>query len=262
MRKTSLCYIAESCGTDKVTHGYTWVYDKYFSSMKDKELTLLEIGIHKGSSLLMWSRYFNNGKIYGIDDCSGGRMELQNRFPNPTSQNDLMALSAMGFNVRSLSQSNRQGLVDAFKDVEFDIIVDDGSHFQEDQQISLGVLFRFLKPGGHYIIEDTGIFTKESMQDRKDWGFERNWGIRDVENLTDTTLTVCEGYVKNKSLNSPYMNDQEKKYVKENIESMDIYYPGIHNNHWKDTFSWAGDKAVLLGSSAVVIIKKGNSNAT
>ena len=36
----------------------------------------------------------------------------------------------------------------------FDIIIDDGSHWDECQQKTLQNLWKFVKPGGFYIIED------------------------------------------------------------------------------------------------------------
>src|SRR6185503_20962416 len=37
---------------------------------------------------------------------------------------------------------------------DFDLIVDDGGHTMEQQQVSLGFLFPQLRPGGLYVIED------------------------------------------------------------------------------------------------------------
>jgi hypothetical protein len=33
----------------------------------DKEITLLEVGIHKGGSLRLWHDYFPRGQIVGVD---------------------------------------------------------------------------------------------------------------------------------------------------------------------------------------------------
>ncbi len=38
--------------------------------------------------------------------------------------------------------------------VEFDVIIDDGSHRPDHQQITLAALFPHLKPGGLYFVED------------------------------------------------------------------------------------------------------------
>ena len=53
--------------TDKIDHGYLEIYENYFNKLQNKNLTILEIGIADGKSLLMWSDYFKNSKIIGID---------------------------------------------------------------------------------------------------------------------------------------------------------------------------------------------------
>ena len=63
----NLTSIAELYKTDKYTHGYTKIYEKYFDSFRDKKLKILEIGIADGKSLLTWSDYFTNSIIVGID---------------------------------------------------------------------------------------------------------------------------------------------------------------------------------------------------
>ena len=53
--------------TDKLTHNYHTIYDKYFSKLKNKKLNILEIGVSDGSSLQAWSNYFKKSTIIGID---------------------------------------------------------------------------------------------------------------------------------------------------------------------------------------------------
>ena len=65
--KKNLTSIAESYKTDKLEHGYIKIYEKYFESIKDKNLKILEIILQIGKSLLMWSDYFRNSNIIGID---------------------------------------------------------------------------------------------------------------------------------------------------------------------------------------------------
>ena len=59
--------IAESYNTDKLEHDYIKIYEKYFESIRNENLKVLEIGIADGKSLLMWSDYFKNSTIIGID---------------------------------------------------------------------------------------------------------------------------------------------------------------------------------------------------
>jgi hypothetical protein len=54
----------------------------------------------------------------------------------------------------------------------FDYIVDDGHHYQEHQQVSLGVLFEHVKPGGYYIIED--VASMDTLLKGKYWGQKKS----------------------------------------------------------------------------------------
>ena len=45
-------------------------------------------------------------------------------------------------------------MVDTNSFDEFDIIIDDGGHWKHQQQVTLGFIFPFLKPGGVFVIED------------------------------------------------------------------------------------------------------------
>ena len=55
--------------TDKstMTHCYLDIYESYLGKWRDKEFTLLEIGVAAGNSLRMWREYFTKAHIYGID---------------------------------------------------------------------------------------------------------------------------------------------------------------------------------------------------
>lgn len=47
---------------------YFNVYERHFSSFRNKDVVILEIGVANGGSLQMWKNYFGNkAKIYGID---------------------------------------------------------------------------------------------------------------------------------------------------------------------------------------------------
>ena len=131
--------------TDK--ENYDWVYPKILHPFRDKKLKILEIGVHYGSSLLLFDDYFYNAEIYGLDIDStkwkaGKFKEDIEKRPNikiiEGSQSDVEVL----FNL-----CNNHG--------SFDIIIDDGSHLIEDIICS----FEMLKNNfsGLYIIEDTAL---------------------------------------------------------------------------------------------------------
>ena len=82
--KTELCNIMSKYGSDKGQgpHNYTIYYDEIFKSMRNKSLSLFELGLgtnnldvksnmgpngKPGASLRGWKEYFINSKIYGAD---------------------------------------------------------------------------------------------------------------------------------------------------------------------------------------------------
>ena len=129
--------------TDKIQHHYLEVYDPILSHWTDKDVKLLEIGIHKGGSLNLWRDYFPKGTIAGIDlelpegFIPGERIQL---FQG--SQGDTQFLSQVAASIAPDG---------------FDIIIDDASHIGELSKTTFWHLFdHHLKPGGLYAIEDWG----------------------------------------------------------------------------------------------------------
>ena len=164
MTTKSLTEIANLHGTDKGTigpspkwsaHNYTDIYEAYLERYRYSAITILEIGLgvvgdrwdarivhgrnKGGASLKMWYEYFPNASIYGIDvnDCS----YLDN--------DRIKTFVADQGNIHDL-----EAFTEVIEGIDFDIIIDDGSHRPDHQQISLSYFFRKLKSGGHYFIED------------------------------------------------------------------------------------------------------------
>jgi len=120
---------------------YFYIYDKIFSAYrkKNKPLTFLEIGVAKGGSLEIWKKYFpDDSKIYGVDINPKCR-EIN------FSENIYFHLG---------SASDRNFMEKTFKDIEFDIILDDGSHVCSDVIETFKIMFPKLKNSGVYVVED------------------------------------------------------------------------------------------------------------
>ena len=74
---SKLCKIAMHFNSDKCPysqnttsghrHPYTPIYDDLFSSLRDEEINVAEIGIEKNDSINIWRRYFPLAKIYGYE---------------------------------------------------------------------------------------------------------------------------------------------------------------------------------------------------
>ena len=131
----TLTEIALFYKTDKcIRHNYIQnFYTPLFKKLRNKKLNILEIGIYNGGSLYLWRDYFTNANIYGID---------------------ILDKSKYNSDRISTEICDQKKCNNIFPNINFDIIIDDGSHKWEDQQISFNILFDRLNEGGMYIIED------------------------------------------------------------------------------------------------------------
>jgi len=121
-------------GADKaVDHLFTEVYDDIFSQYESPRI--LEIGVHHGASINMYLEYFKNPYVVGMDIEQ--KIELDPRWK-----------FVLG------DQTNPTDLDKCVEEQPFDIILDDGGHTMRQQQITLGHLFKHVKSGGYYILED------------------------------------------------------------------------------------------------------------
>jgi hypothetical protein len=125
-------------GTDKNTvHSYGPVYDSLFNDFKDTCKNLLEIGFDSGTSLHVYSEYFQNTIIYGIDIND-------NRLPFVKTNNKINTFIGDATKIETINHFNKT----------FDIIVEDGSHLPEHQIQHFKDYSKFVNKGGLYIIED------------------------------------------------------------------------------------------------------------
>ena len=56
-----------SYDTDKLSLNYLDSYDQFFAPLLDRDIRMLELGIFKGGSMLLWRDYFKKGVIAGLD---------------------------------------------------------------------------------------------------------------------------------------------------------------------------------------------------
>lgn len=147
--------------TDKAFwHRYTDIYETWFSKYKDSATNILEIGILNGASINMFSSYFKNAKIDGIDIY-------------PKTQYNTERIKTYVLNQSNVTQLQQFAI---HRENLYDIIIDDGSHQSHDQMITLAELWKCLKPGGIYIIED--LHTSASELDLESACFTiRRWSI-------------------------------------------------------------------------------------
>jgi hypothetical protein len=157
-------------------HGYHHFYESVLGPLRHTpNLRLLEIGVDRGESMLMWLRYFTqlapNG-VQGLDSCSGlrcsdirenitkkctsakisGCERLRLFFGDQSDEAFLKHVVAEGAGIAMGAIT--EGETRDWESEGWDIVIDDGSHIPRHQLLSFSVLFPCVRPGGMYVIED------------------------------------------------------------------------------------------------------------
>lgn len=121
-----------------IGHTYGDSYDEIFEQFdRNSNIDFLEIGIQKGGSLLAWKDYFINSNIYGVDI-------VDSILPEYRREEFVYIIS----DIKDISVKER------LKDILFDIIIDDGSHYLSDVLFVVSNYLEKLKKGGVLIVED------------------------------------------------------------------------------------------------------------
>lgn len=131
--------------TDKIfNHNYIEIYNNYMFQNRLKKISLFEIGVggyddesKGGNSLKMWKNFFPSGRIFAIDIYNKKFIEEKR------------------IKVFQGSQIDKVFLDNIFSKIgKVDYIIDDGSHFSKHIVQTFKYLFKYLKNGGYYFIED------------------------------------------------------------------------------------------------------------
>jgi hypothetical protein len=218
IKKPNLSKLSSISGSDKHVHGFTDFYETFIKNLDPEVVCEIGMGglipkawpIYKqieqdnpGGSSRMWLRYFPNAKIYVMDNFS------------QVSKSDIervvleVAKTSNGrYTLFEGDQSERKDLNNFLNKIKtnIDFLVDDGGHTMQQQQLSFGVLFKKIKPGGLYAIED--LHTSEFNPGPK-------WGVH--SDRRNTTLKMLENFNKTGKIESIYMTESEKLYLQENI---------------------------------------------
>ena len=153
--ETDLCITLKKFGSDKCSdwHNYSTFYEFIFSEDREKDLKIFEVGIYGGSSVRSWKEYFKNSQIYCGDvnqDYFVNEDRIQSFF---CDQDNPEAIREMWEN-------------ETLKDINFDIIIDDGKHEYTSNINFLENSYHKLKKGGIFIIEDLTRFTFDRFEER------------------------------------------------------------------------------------------------
>jgi cephalosporin hydroxylase len=137
--------MADNSLTDKDTvHSYLETYQEILIKKKETARNILEIGINKGGSIKLWSDFFTNATIYGLDinDTSEVIDSIKNK-KNIKLFNHYDAYNFETFYYNFLK-----------KDIKFDLILDDGPHDLNSMRTFIKLYSQVLASDGILIIED------------------------------------------------------------------------------------------------------------
>ena len=195
-------------GSDKHgRHFYAQHYARHFESLRNKAVTLLEIGIGGyddpaagGASLRAWKAFFPHGRIVGLDihDKKGVEEERIQTFCG--SQTDEIFLAS---------------IIDTIGAP--DIIIDDGSHLSRDVIATFRVLFPRLAPDGIYAVEDlqTSYWTTVAGQE---WD-----GAKELD-APHTSMTFFKTLVDGLNHEEFMLDAYTPSYFDEHIVGMHFYH--------------------------------------
>lgn len=182
-------------GTDKATHHkFTPFYNSILEKHREEFKHVMEIGILTNASLKMWEDYFPNATITGVDN--------EVRQEHKTNRTAIF--------LADQSQPHQLERVIELTTSEYDMILDDGSHLAPHQYISWATLFKYVKPGGYYIIEDLHCNYFPKWPDWRD------------NNVMITPLEAVQS-LKEGEFNYQYLSDEDAAYIQEHTDWVEIF---------------------------------------
>ena len=174
------------------THNYSVYYEKYLSHLRQKKIQILEIGSHEGKGIASFYSYFPFSKIIGAN-INPFQMKFKSKritelFVDVTSEKVLTNLS--NFIPKQ------------------DVIIDDASHNLRDILITFSRLFKNLKSGGIYIIEDMDQFNT----------------FKELNPYTNeiTPMQILKRIQNKENFGSSFISKEEEKFLLDNIKEVKI----------------------------------------
>ena len=203
----SLDYLFHKYGSDKANifklnqkpgHGFSIYYEKKLEAFKNKNLNILEIGSYAGASAAAFIKYLPKSKVYCFDiNISNFKYKSEN------------------INVYGIDINNQKKVVKTLNKIfseqnfnQFDLIIDDGSHYLSDILISLKFFLKYVKNEGLYIIED--------YKHPNYYKYNRN-----IDHLLVDQVLV--NLINKKSFTSNIFNDDDQKELINSIKMIETF---------------------------------------
>jgi hypothetical protein len=141
----SLQNIVDNSRTDKNTvHSYLGLYQNLLIAKKETAKNVLEIGIYDGGSIKLWSDFFTNATVYGLDI-----MHINNVWEGIKNKENIILHT-------SSDAYNETFFIDNFlnKNIKCDFMLDDGPHSLESMKQFIKLYSQIMTDDGILIIED------------------------------------------------------------------------------------------------------------
>lgn len=141
-------------GTDKASshpvfgHDYLRHYEKFFMPIKDREIRFMEIGVGGGESVKTWLDYFSKALIFGLDVVKN---------TNPWNTVGEKTHERYTFIHGDQSDKTMWECLCADRGALWDVIIDDGGHYNNQIITSFNSMWPRITTGGLYCIEDLGV---------------------------------------------------------------------------------------------------------
>jgi predicted O-methyltransferase YrrM len=136
-------------GTDKGTgHCYDDLYQELLDPIRMSAKTILEIGVFSGASCQVWADYFENATIYGMDINFG-----------------VLKFGKNHQRIKYITANGTQSECLKHVPSSFDLVLDDGSHYGEDQIKSAELFVPLINKTGMYICEDIHMVHKDRVHE-------------------------------------------------------------------------------------------------
>jgi hypothetical protein len=131
--------------TDKNTsHSYLPLYQQLLVSKKERAKYVLEVGIMLGGSIKLWSDFFTNATVYGLDIAN--MIHPQSDIIN--KKNIILSVNTDAYNADMVITNFMN------KNIKFDMVLDDGPHTLETMIKFIQIYSNVMADDGILIIED------------------------------------------------------------------------------------------------------------
>jgi cephalosporin hydroxylase len=141
----SLEEIVDNSRTDKNTvHSYLPLYQQLLIKKKETAKNVLEVGIYHGGSIKLWSDFFTNANIYGLDI-----MNIQDVWEGIKNKEKIILHTSKDAYNEDFFIANF-----LYKNIKCDFMLDDGPHSLESMKQFIKLYSQIMTDDGILIIED------------------------------------------------------------------------------------------------------------